>query len=149
MFWQFEGWGAQSCLRHNLNLKYIHWLQRCNIIGAQFMYKFGACKGPARRHQNPEAEPYPENVVLTLKRSHFGYILIILGVGYVKPDFWNQYINRLTFSKTVQRTLCTSRQVGWTYRAPSARPGLLPCTRGLPSARSGLLSWPQKNTRRL
>ena len=41
----------------------------------------------------------------------------------------------------MQRSLCTSKQVGGTYRAPSARRGLLPCTYRLPSARSGLLSF--------
>ena len=41
----------------------------------------------------------------------------------------------------MQRSLCTSKQVGGTYRAPSARRYLLPCTYRFPSARSGLLSF--------
>ena len=47
-------------------------------------------------------------------------------------------------SLTVQRYLYTSRQVSWTFRAPSARPDLLPCTYRLPSAWLGLLPWPRK-----
>ena len=79
---------------------------------------------------------------LSFRSPCLGAILIISRVRYVISDFWNQYINRLNFSKalTVQRIPCTSRQVGCTYRASSARLGLLPCTYRLPSARSGLLS---------
>ena len=36
---------------------------------------------------------------LSSKRRRFGNVLIIWRVGYVIPDSWNQYINRLNFSK--------------------------------------------------
>ena len=43
--------------------------------------------------------PIQKTSLLSLKRRDLGYILIISRVGYVIPDFWNQYINRLNFSK--------------------------------------------------
>ena len=62
---------GQACLRQILNQKYINWFQSCIIIGTQFMYNFGACKGLARRHQNPETEPHPENVVFAIENASF------------------------------------------------------------------------------
>ena len=53
-------------------------------------------------------------------------------------------VHGLPLRVTVHRSLCTPRQVGWTFRAPSARADLLPCTYRLPSARLGLLPWPRK-----
>ena len=43
--------------------------------------------------------PIQKTSFLPLKRRRLGHILIISRVGYVIPDFWNQYINRLNFSK--------------------------------------------------
>ena len=57
--------------------------------------------------------PIQKTSLLSLKRRDLGYFLIISRVGYVIPDFWNQYINRLNFSKA------------WPCNGFFARPGKL------------------------
>ena len=80
--------------------------------------------------------------VVTAIQEAFGFSG---GVGVLPTDdIPARSMIEILESMTVQRILCTSRQAGWTYRAPSARPGLLPCTYRLPSARSG---WTQSGLR--